>query len=202
MSILRHASRLGATAFTLAFTTACSSGLGGVLGSVLGGGGQSNQISGTVQGVNQNRQQITIQQSNGQAVAVSYDNQTRVVYQNQNYSVSSLEYGDRVTANLQQAQNGAYYTDYVQVDQSVSTSTQSGGAVGNVQTIQGTIRQVDSRNGLFTVEAGNYGVLTVSLPYNPRSTDINRFNSLRSGDYVRFSGVFLNNQRVELRNFN
>lgn len=203
MSLLRHTSRLGATAFTLAFATACSSGLGGVLGSVLGGGGQgqSNQISGTVQGVNQNRQQITIRQSNGQAVAVSYDNQTRVVYQNQNYSVSSLEYGDRVTARLQQAQNGAYYTDYVQVDQSVSTSTQSGGAVGNVQTIQGTIRQVDSRNGLFTVEAGSYGVLTVSLPYNPRSSDINRFNSLRSGDYVRFSGVFLNNQRVELRNF-
>jgi hypothetical protein len=132
---------------------------------------------------------------------VSYDNQTRVVYQNQNYPVSSLEYGDRVTANLQQAQNGAYYTDYVQVDQSVSTSTSSG-AGGNVQNIQGTVRQIDSRNGLFTLDAGSYGVLTVALPFNPRSSDVNRFNSLRSGDYVRFSGVFLNNTRVELRNFN
>jgi hypothetical protein len=201
MRLLRQMSRIAATAATLVVATACSSGLGGVLGSVLGGGAQSNQISGTVQGVNTNRQQLTIQQSNGQSIAVSYDNQTRVVYQNQNYPVSSLEYGDRVTANLQQAQNGAYYTDYVQVDQSVSTSTSSGGG-GNVQNIQGTVRQIDSRNGLFTLDAGSYGVLTVALPFNPRSSDVNRFNSLRSGDYVRFSGVFLNNTRVELRNFN
>ncbi len=201
MRLLRHVSRMGAATAALVVTSACSSGLGGVLGSVLGGGAQSNQISGTVQGVNTNRQQLTIQQSNGQSIAVSYDNQTRVVYQNQNYPVSSLEYGDRVTANLQQAQNGAYYTDYVQVDQSVSTSTSSGGG-GNVQNIQGTVRQIDSRNGLFTLDAGSYGVLTVALPFNPRSSDVNRFNSLRSGDYVRFSGVFLNNTRVELRNFN
>ncbi|HWL40076.1 MAG TPA: hypothetical protein VNO75_07540 [Gemmatimonadaceae bacterium] len=202
MRLLPSLSRLGATALTLVLGSACSSGLGGVLGGVLGGGGQTGQVSGTVQGVNTNRREITIQQSNGQTIPVTYDNQTRVVYQNQNYSVSSLEYGDRVTANLQQTQNGAYYTDYVQVDQSVSTSTSSGAGVGSVQTIQGTVRQIDTRNGLFTLDAGSYGVLTVSLPFNPRSSDVNRFNGLRSGDFVRFSGVFLNNSRVELRNFN
>jgi hypothetical protein len=30
---------------------------------------------------------------------------------------------------------------------------------------------------------------------------VNRFNNLRIGDFVRFYGVFLNNNRVELRNF-
>jgi hypothetical protein len=104
-----------------------------------------------------------------------------------------------VTATVRATQNGAYYTDYVQVDQSVSTSGATG-ASGNVQSIQGNVRQVDTRNGLFTVESGN-GLLTVSLPYNPRSTDVSRFQSLRSGDFVRFYGVFLNNSRVELRQF-
>jgi len=199
MQLLRRTAKVGVAATFLALATACSSGLGGVLGSVLGGGGQSNQLSGEVQGVNTRNQQITIRQSNGQSIAVSYDNQTRVVYQNQNYPVTSLEYGDRVTATLQQAQNGAYYTDHVQVDQSVSTS--GGTGTGNVQSFQGNVRQIDSRNGVFTVDTGNYGTLTVSLPYNPRTSDVNRFQSLRSGDPVRFNGVFVNNARVELRQF-
>ncbi len=200
MTSLRRIAGLGAGAIIIAATGACSSGLGSVLGSVLGGGGQqqqSGQLTGTIRAVNANNQQITIQQSNGQSVAVSYDNQTQVVYQNQRYSVSSLEYGDRVTASVRQAQNG-YYTDYVQVDQSVSTT--GTGSSGSVQSFQGNVRQVDSRNGLFTVESGN-GVLTVSLPYNPRSADVDRFQRLRQGEYVRFYGVFLNNSRVELRQF-
>lgn len=199
MMLSRRIAVLGAAVAVVAATGACSTGLGNVLGSVLGGGGQaqSNQLSGTVRGINTSSQQLTIQQSNGQSVAVLYDNQTRVVYQNQTYSVANLEYGDEVTASIRQAQNGAYYTDYVQVDRSVSSSASS----GNVQQFQGNVRQVDSRNGLFTVQSGN-NLLTVSLPYNPRSSDVSRFQSLRPGDYVRFYGVFLNNSRVELRQFN
>jgi len=200
MTQLRGATRIATVMVIIAATGACSSGLGNVLGSVLGGGGQqqqSGQLTGTIRAVNANNQQITIQQSNGQSVEVSYDNQTQVVYQNQRYSVSSLEYGDRVTASVRQARNG-YYTDYVQVDQSVSTA--GTGSSGSVQSIQGNVRQVDSRNGLFTVESNN-GVLTVSLPYNPRSADVDRFQRLRQGEYVRFYGVFLNNSRVELRQF-
>jgi hypothetical protein len=197
---LRRIAGLGAAALTVAVTGACSSGLGNVLGSVLGGGQQqSGQLQGTIRAVNTNNQQITIQQSNGQSVAVSYDNQTQVVYQNQRYAVTNLEYGDQVTASVRATQNGEYYTDYVQVDQSVTTSGGSG-ATGTVQSIQGNVRQIDTRNGLFTVESGN-GLLTVSLPYNPRSADVSRFQSLRSGDFVRFYGVFLNNSRVELRQF-
>lgn len=199
MQLLTRSAKAGAAAAFIAMATGCSSGLGGVLGNVLGGGAQASQLSGTVQSVDTRNQQITIRQSNGQSVAVLFDNQTRVVYQNQNYPVTALEYGDRVTANLQQAQNG-YYTDYVQVDQSVSTSG-GGAATGSVQSFQGNVRQIDSRNGVFTLDTGNYGLLTVSLPYNPRTSDVNRFQSLRSGDSVRFNGVLLNNSRVELRQF-
>jgi len=199
MTLARRITGIGAAMAIIVMTAACSSGLGNILGSVLGGGGQaqSSQLTGTVRGINTNSQQLTIQQSNGQSIAVAYDNQTRVVYQNQTYSVGSLEYGDQVTASIRQAQNGAYYTDYVQVDRSVSSST---GGMGNVQSFQGNVRQVDSRNGLFTVAAGN-SILTVSMPYNPRSSDVSRFQSLRPGDSVRFYGVFVNNSRVELRQF-
>lgn len=204
MMTLQTASRRAAATLAFLALGACtnSGSLGNILGGVLGGGSeQSNQLSGTVQQVDTRSQQIYIQQSNGQSVALGYDNQTQVVYQNQKYAVTSLERGDQVTARLQSGNNGGYYTDLVQVDQSVSGSTggtQNGGAV---QTLQGIVRQIDTANGLFTLETGNNVLLTVSLPYRPSNADLNRFRSLRPGDNVRLQGVFLNNSRVELRQF-
>jgi hypothetical protein len=190
----------------LATATACSSagGLGSILGSVLGGGmgggGQANQVSGYIQGVDTRNRQIGIQQSNGQTVVVAYDNQTQVVYQNQRYPVTSLENGDQVTARIQQLQNGGYYTDVVQVDRSVSgpSTIQS----GNVQLLQGTVRQVDQANGLFLLDANNGSRVTVQLPQQINRADLDRFRNLRAGDFTRLYGVYLNNTRVELRQFN
>jgi hypothetical protein len=189
-----------AAALMLVSAGACAGQLGNVLGGVLGGGNaQSGQLSGTIRGVDSRSQQISIQSSGGQTVPVSYDNQTQVVYQNQSYSPTALEYGDRVTARIQ-ASGSSYYTDYVQVDQSVN-GTSTGSASGNVQLLQGTVRQVDRRNGLFTIDMNNYNTLTVTLPYNVSSNDLNRFNNLRSGEQVRFYGTFVNNAQIQLRNF-
>ena len=200
MTMIQRIQRGAATALIVASLGACAgNSLGNVLGGVLGGGGaQSDQLSGTVRGVDTRYQQITIQQPNGQSVAVNYDNQTQVVYQNQNYPATALENGDQVTARIQ-ANGNSYYTDYVQVDQSVRGS---GSTSSNVQLVQGTVRQIDRNNGVFTVDVNNSNTLTVSLPYNLNSNDVNRFNSLRSGDFVRFYGTFLSNSRVELRQFN
>jgi hypothetical protein len=193
--------RRGAAALMLATLGACSQAgtLGNVLGSVLGGGaGQQNQVSGIVAGVDTRSRQIGLQQSNGQTVAISYDNQTQVVYNNQSYPVTSLDRGDQVTARIQNANNGAYYTDLVQVDQPVQGSSTTSG--GNVQTFQGTVRQIDYQNGLFAMDVGSTRV-TVSMPYSPTRADNDRFQRLRSGDVVRIAAVPLNNTRMELRQF-
>lgn len=173
--------------------------LGNVLGSVLGGGASNNQLSGTIRGVDTRSQQISIQQSNGQTIPVYYDNQTQVVYQNQNYPPTALEYGDMVTARIQ-ANGNNYYTDYIQVDQSVNGSGNV--SSGNVQLLQGTVRSIDRRNGVFTVDVGNYNTITVTLPYNVSTNDVNRFNNLRVGDSVRFYGVYTGQSQVQLRQFN
>ena len=216
----RHYARLGAVALAIASLAGCAqNGLGNVLGSVLGGS-QNNQVSGVVRGVDPRNAQIVLQQSNGQQVGISYDNQTRIVYNNQNYTVSSLQDGDQVTVRLQQTQNGGYYTDYVQVDQSVGMNNggvynrnggvySNGGVYGNggvysngqVQSLQGTVRRVDIGNGWFEIQPNNSVVLTVTLPNNLSRGDIQRFQNLRQGDVVRFNGVYLNNSRVELRQF-
>lgn len=204
MMTIARAARAGAASVLVFASVACSStgGLGEILGGVLGGSGSGSQVSGTVQGLNTRNQQIGLQQSNGQSVTLNYDNRTQVVYQNQQYPVSSLEYGDRVTARITNSNNSnsGYYTDLIQVDQSVSTSG-SGSVSGNVQTFEGTVRNIDRTNGLFALEARNYGSVTVSMPYNVRQQDLNRFQNLRNGDFVRIYGVALNNSRVELRQF-
>jgi len=173
--------------------------LGNILGGVLGSGSGSNQLSGTIRGIDSRSQQISIQTSNGQTVPVTYDSQTQVVYQNQNYSPTALEYGDMVTARVQ-ANGNSYYTDYVQVDQSVNGNG-TGTVSNNVQLLQGTVRQVDRRNGLFTIDMNNNSTLTVTLPNNVSTNDVNRFNNLRTGDFIRFYGTYLNNSQVQLRQF-
>ena len=203
MSGIQRLRRSAAAALLFASVGACAGNLGNILGGVLGGGGtqtsaQSGQLTGTIRGVNTQSQQISIQQNNGQTVPVSYDNQTQVVYQNRNFSPTSLENGDQVTARVQ-ANGNSYYTDYVQVDQSV---TAVGGSSSNVRLLQGTVRQIDRRNGLFTVDINNSGTLTVSLPNNLSSNDVNRFNNLRSGQVVSFYGMYLSSGQVQLRQFN
>jgi len=196
-----QAMRRGAAgALMLVSIGACASGqLGNILGGVLGSGSGSNQLSGTIRGIDSRSQQISIQTSNGQTVPVTYDSQTQVVYQNQNYSPTALEYGDMVTARVQ-ANGNSYYTDYVQVDQSVNGNG-TGTVSNNVQLLQGTVRQVDRRNGLFTIDMNNNSTLTVTLPNNVSTNDVNRFNNLRTGDFIRFYGTYLNKSQVQLRQF-
>ena len=193
-----------AAAAVFATMTACANtgGLGGILGSVLGGGQGGNQLQGAISGVDSRSQQIGVQQSNGQTVWVRYDNNTQVVYQNQNYPVTSLERGDQVVANLQDAGNGTYYASAIQVTQSVSSSGGVYGPTnGTVQTYQGTVRQVDRANGWFTVDEGNVGRITVTLASGLSQADLNRFGNLRAGDYVRFYGTRSSNSQVVLRQF-
>lgn len=203
---LTNAAWIGSGVMMLAVAGACSGtgGLGSILGSVLGGGGGANsanaQVSGTVRGIDSRNQQIAIQQQNGQTVTIAYDQNTQVVYQNQNYQVANLENGDQVTLRIQQLQNGGYYTDMVQVDQSARGSG-SVSSQGNTVSLEGTVRGIDQRQGLFGVNLQDGRVLTVSLPNQLSRADVQRFQSLRNGEYVRFSAVYLSNDRVELRQF-
>lgn len=207
MISIQQAARRGVAILAVTAAGACSStgGLGNILGGVLGQGSNS-EVSGTIQNINGRNQELSLQMSNGQNVTLRFDNQTQVVYQNQSYSVSNLEYGDRVTARIANgSNNNQYYTDLIQVDQSVSNSGSNGGVYGNsnnAQNFEGTVRNIDRTNGVFQITGGNNGSYTVSLPYNARQADINTFQRLRNGDYVRLYGVLLNNSRVELRQFN
>jgi Cu/Ag efflux protein CusF len=202
MQIRQRITRITALSAAFCVLSGCANtgGLGSILGGMLGGG-SGQQLSGTVRGVDTRNSQISLQQSDGSSIAVFYDQNTKVVYQSRLYAVSNLENGDQINARIQSTQNNAYYTDSIAVMQSVNGGTGTGSTNGAVQQLQGTVRSVDRNNGRFTIDAGSNGQVTVSMPYRANSTDTNRFNNLRNGDYIRFSGVYLNNSLVELRQF-
>ncbi len=196
--------RFGRTALAVAMiatATGCANtgGLGEILGSVLGGGSQSGQVTGTVQSVDTRNMIVNIRQTNGQNVALTYDNQTQVVYQNRNYAITDLEAGDQVTATVQSVNNGYYVT---RVDVSASANTTGSTGTANSQAMAGTVRQVDVNNGWFTLNSTNQGTITVTMPYNPTRADLTKFQNLRSGDYVSMYVTYLNSTRVELVRFN
>ncbi len=202
-SILRTA-RGGGIAVALVLLSACGNtgGLGSILGSVLGGvGGQgqgsNNELTGTFVGVDTRSQQLSVQQSNGQQVTLVYDNNTQVIYNNQRFAVTNLERGDIVSVAVQQTQNNAYYASTITVTQSASNGSANN---GSVQSFQGTVQQVDQQNGLFSINSGS-GRVVVQLAQQLSRNDYQRFQNLRIGDNVRFYGVNVGQQRVELRQF-
>ena len=205
MHIRSRISRFAALSLTIVAVGGCANagGLGEILGSVLGGaGGTGGQVlAGTVRAVDTRNQQISVQQSNGQSVAVLYDQNTKVVYQNKLYAVTNLESGDQINARLQSTQSNAYYTDSITVTQPSPTGGGTGTSTENLQQLQGNVQTIDRANGRFTINAGSGVALTVAMPYRATSTDQTKYNNLRIGDFVRFTGVYLNNSLVELRQF-
>ncbi len=182
----------------------CASGAGGPLGGVLGGilnPAGANTVSGTIAGVDTRAQVIYVNASNGQQIPVQYDNNTQVVYQNQNYPVVDLERGDYVTVQLQGTGNGGYYTSYVQVTQSVQNSGQYPGGSGYYQTLAGSVSQINYQNGTFLLTQNNGGSFLVQMPYNPRQNDVQTFNSLRNGQYVQVQGQFVSQNVFQLSAF-
>lgn len=198
MITLKRFASIAIAAATITTVTGCANtgGLGDILGGVLGGGAQNGQVTGSVQSVDTRNQIVNLRQSNGSNVALSYDNQTQVVYQNRNYAITDLEAGDQVTATVQSV-SGGYYVSRVDVNQSATTGT----TTGNTQSLQGTVRQIDVTNGWFTVQTSNSGTVTVTMPYNTTRADQTTFQNLRSGDYVRLYGTYLNSSRMELVRF-
>jgi hypothetical protein len=177
----------------------------------------AGELVGEIDRVDPNTRQIVARTSDGRFQTVSFDERTQVMYRGQVYPVTALERGDMVSMRF--GSGGQGYVDSISVQQSVQERRGATGPAGSVgpasptgpagpgagtlprQRIEGTVGMIDAQRGLFEVRTSDLGTLTVSLPYNPRGTDMERFQRLRSGDTVRLTGRLLNAQRFELEQF-
>ena len=120
-------------------------GLGSVLGGPGAGSAQTGQVEAEIRAVNTSSQELDIRTTDGQDARIRYDNQTRVIYQDQEYPVTALEYGDLVVMNVQQSGN-TYYTDVIQVRQSVQDRSGAGSnTLAACSNCARAVRQLPSR---------------------------------------------------------
>jgi hypothetical protein len=129
-----------------------------------------------------------------------------VVYQQQQYPVTSLEQGDRVTMQVQQTSQNQLYASRIDVTQSVQQTNVGsvyGNNTGNNQIIQlsGTVRNMDVKRGTFQLQTRSYGTVVITLPYNPPQATYDYFSRLRNGNTVRLEGTSLGNNRFEIYRF-
>lgn len=212
---IRQLVAMGVTAMALSGCAGTNLGtLGDILGGAMGGmggagGQQQGQVLVEVQGVDTRQQVIAVRTEQGQQGNVLFDQNTQVVYQNQQYPVTALERGDVVVMQLQQTQQGAPYASRIDVRQSVQERTgQAGGTYGGVnnpgggqlQQMYGRVGQVDYERGMFQLQT-QQGTFVVQMPYNPGPATNDYFRRLRSGDTVRLEGTLIGNGRVELYRF-
>ena len=188
----------------------------GTLGNVLGGvlqpsaGSGSGQVAGTVRYVDTQRQMLQVTTSNGQTGNVYFDNRTQVVYQQQSYPVTSLEQGDEVQLQLQQDQQGNYYTNYILVTRSVTNNGGYNSNAGGYNTggyNNGGLVQTEGRVGWIDYQRGQFQLITSGRTYtvmmsnNVAASDVNRFRSLRQNAYIRVQGQVVGTNQLQLTRF-
>src|SRR4051812_4677995 len=117
--MIRHITAITAILILAGGSAACGGNtlgtLGQVLGSAIPGAGQTGtgQIAAQVRQVDANQRIIQVTTTDGQTGNISYDQNTVVVYQQQQYPVTSLEQGDRITMQVQQTNQNQLYASRI-----------------------------------------------------------------------------------------
>ena len=128
--------RLAATAVMLATLPACAGNELGALGDILGGvmnpagapgNAQQGEVRVEIEGVNTQQQTIQVRTDQGQTGAVLYDQNTVVVYREQQYPATALERGDIAIMQVQQIDQNRVYASRIDVQQSVQDRGRAGG---------------------------------------------------------------------------
>jgi len=203
MSLINRVA-LGLTlALALTAITGCSDNIALVGRSTLELG--QDEFVAEVERLNTSSREIHLRPNNSRTRVVGYTADARVVFRGREYPVTQLESGDVVVMQLRQDSRGNSYTDLIRVQESIRDRDQSRGdtsrAGTGIQTMDGRVEQVDFQRSSFEIRGQSRERVIVSLSDNARRSDVDRFRALRSGDYVRVEGRFLNRERFELDSF-
>ena len=149
--------------------------------------------------------EIHLRPNDSRTRVVGYSTEARVMSRGREYPVTQLEAGDIVAMRLRQDSRGNSYTDLIRVQESIQDRNQrrgDGASPGRgIQTLDGRVEQLDFQRSSFEIRGQSRERVIVSLSDNARRSDVDRFRALRSGDYVRVEGRFLDRERFELENF-
>jgi hypothetical protein len=191
--------RWAVLALALLSAAGCAGMGAGSLEEILGGmGGFGGDVRGEVDWIDTRQHEIEVRASFGQRTRVYYDSRTQVLYRGQRYSVNSLASGDRIAVQVERNRRGESYARVINLEQSLRD--QGGSDQVGTTRFDGQVGWIDTQRGRFELRSSR-GSYTVSLPYNPDRSTVDRFRRLRAGDNVRIEGELLGGGRIELERF-
>lgn len=165
----------------------------------------SGEIRAEVAEIDRGRREIRVRTDSGRSQVIPYDfNRTRVVYHGWEYSVDHLQAGDVIA--YWPVRRDSDYIETIRIQEPVQaraaprTATRSPPRERN-DVVEGTVERIDPSLGVFDIRPRSGRTVTVSVPYNARTEDIDYFRSLRRGDRVRVEGEFVNPDNLQLLAF-
>ena len=167
---------------------------------------QPGEIRAEIVEIKPAQNQIHVRTDDNRMRVLEYDPPTtRVLYHGREHSVNDLQAGDVIAFRFRPRGN-IDYVDTIRVYAPVQAraGTTIAGRVPpspRPELVEGTVERIDHQRGVFDVRQRNGDTVTVALPYNARSAEIDAFRDLRRGDYVRVEGEFINRDNFQLLAF-
>jgi hypothetical protein len=167
---------------------------------------RGNTLYGEIRSVDTRGGRITVREQRGRDYTVRIDNRTQVVYGQRRYPVSSLRRGDMVQMRVAYDRDNRAWAERIEVRRSQARGRDDRSdrdrEYGSVQRFDGTVRQVDTRRGVFTLDRGRGASLVVYVTRNTDRDDVRRFERLRRNERVRVEvRVRGNSNQAELVRF-
>lgn len=162
---------------------------------------EPGESRGEVTQIDPGRREVLVQMDDGHRRVLPYDiNGTRVLYHGREYNIESLESGDIVAFRFPPRNS---YVETIRVQEPVQA--RAGATLAGREplaprstVIEGRVERVQPNLAAFDVRSRSGRTVTVSVPYNARTADIDNFKRLRAGDYVRVEGEFVNPDSLQL----
>lgn len=161
--------------------------------------GTAESLRGTVVRDDSRHQALLIETDDRRQVNVYYDRETRFRYRNTDYSLAAIEPGDQLVIRVRPNAANSPTADLITVTSKAQDVGTNG--VSRLDRVEGTVESIDARRGQFEVRDRSDHRVTVSVLYDPPRSVADRFSRLRTGDYVRLEGHYLNQDRFELDKF-
>jgi hypothetical protein len=147
------------------------------------------EFIGRIEDFDYNRQELYIRTEGGQSQIVTYTGGTQVIIDDKDSQASRLRRGDIIELRMHVTADGRALADSIRVRESGSARD---------TTIEGIVEQVLSDRGAIELRTASGGLATVYLPRSSPERTSEEFKRLRSGDFVRFEGVFLGENQIEI----
>jgi Domain of unknown function (DUF5666) len=150
--------------------------------------GENVGFVGRVQELDHSRRELYIRTEGGQSQIVTYTNETQVAADGKEMSTSELGRGDVIEVQMRVKADGRAVADSILVRERGDRTTN----------IEGTIERVLVNRRVIELRTTSGALIRVYVPQGSPETVEFEFKQLRSGDFVRFQGIFLGENRFEL----